>query len=118
MLIVLISNGVPDRNQAKNQWRAMNLLEAKGAPYVVVDGMDLNQRERRNELFEISQITKKYPQLFLEHKKGGTATFVGDWEYIDELNDASSLPEEILEAFPEIQTWEKVFGNLVRSFDE
>jgi hypothetical protein len=45
-LIVLISKGVSDRTQASNQSRAMTLLLSKGAPFVEVDGMDPNQKER------------------------------------------------------------------------
>lgn len=45
-LIVLVSKGVSDRSQAANQSRAMTLLKAKRTPFVEVDGMDLNQREK------------------------------------------------------------------------
>ena len=45
-LIVLVSKGVSDRTQASNQSRAMTLLLSKGAPFVEVDGMDPNQKER------------------------------------------------------------------------
>jgi hypothetical protein len=45
-LIVLVSIGVSDRTQASNQSRAMTLLQARGTPYVEVDGMDPTQRER------------------------------------------------------------------------
>ena len=45
-LIVLISKGVSDRTQASNQSRAMTLLLSKRAPFVEVDGMDPNQKER------------------------------------------------------------------------
>jgi hypothetical protein len=115
-LIVLISNGVSNRIQAANQSRALTLLQAKGTPFLTVDGMDPEQKEKRNELFGISQIRGNYPQFFLEHKDGLT-TYVGDWEYIEGLNDSSSLPAETLEDNPEIMTWERVFDNIVESFD-
>lgn len=116
-LIILVSNGVPDRVQAKNQWRALNLLAAKGTPYTLVDAMDSNQRARRNELFEISQIRSSYPQVFIEFSDGTTA-FVGDWDFLEELNDASSLPEEVLDANPQILTWKRMFCNVVESFEK
>jgi len=42
----------------------------------------------------------------------GHITFLGDWDKIEAVNDASSLPDDILEANPSILTWEKVFGEL------
>ena len=116
-LIILVSNGVPDRVQAKNQWRALNLLEAKGTPYTLVDAMDSNQRARRNELIEVSQIRNSYPQVFIEFYDGTTA-FVGDWDFLEELNDTSSLPDEVLDANPQILTWKRMFCNVVKSFEE
>jgi hypothetical protein len=116
-VIILVSNGVPDRVQAKNQWRAMNLLDAKGVPYTSVDAMDAIQRVRRNELLEISQVSNMYPQLFIEFSDG-SAAFIGDWEFMEELNDASSLPKEVLDDNPQILTWEKMFSNVVESFDD
>mmetsp|Transcript_22366 Transcript_22366/g.36999 ORF Transcript_22366/g.36999 Transcript_22366/m.36999 type:complete len:253 (-) Transcript_22366:26-784(-) len=116
-LIVLISDGVSDRKQASNQSRALQLLKTKNVIYVSVDGMDPNQRARRNELFGVSGIRANYPQFFLEQKDGTTA-FVGDWEVIEGINDSSALPAETIEAFPDLMTWDRVFGNLVDSFDE
>jgi hypothetical protein len=40
-------------------------------------------------------------------------SYLGDWDEIEALNDASSLPEEILTLNPKIMTWEKVLGNTV-----
>ena len=116
-VIILISNGVPDRVQAKNQWRAMNLLDAKAVPYATVDAMNPIQRTRRNELFEISQVRNLYPQVFIEFSDGSVA-FIGDWEFMEELNDASSLPKEMLDDNPQILTWEKMFSNVVESFED
>ena len=71
---------------------------------------------RRNQLFDISGIRASYPQFFLE-RRDGTITFVGLWDVIETINDNSSCSEEILEANPNLQTWDRVFGNLVASFD-
>jgi len=70
---------------------------------------------RRDELFKISNIRANYPQFFLEDESG-TVIYVGNWEYIEGLNESSSLPEETLQTHPEIMTLERVFGNLVQSF--
>jgi len=114
-LIVLVSHGVSDRAQASHQNMAFNILKARKVPYTEVDGMDLEQKERRNQLFEISKIRANYPQFFFE-EKGGSVSFVGNWEYVEGLNEASSLSEEILQANPGIKTWDSVFNNVVASF--
>mmetsp|Transcript_24426 Transcript_24426/g.56921 ORF Transcript_24426/g.56921 Transcript_24426/m.56921 type:complete len:121 (-) Transcript_24426:148-510(-) len=114
-LIVLISEGVSDRVQATNQSRALTMLNSKGVPFETIDGMDPNQRERRNELFGISGIRANYPQFFFQ-MEDGTTSFIGDWEKIEGINENSHLPDDILEANPTIETWDKVFSNVVASF--
>jgi hypothetical protein len=64
---------------------------------------------RRNELFRMSGIRGNYPQFFLV-EKDGSVSFLGNWNAIEEMNDASGLPEEILEANPGIPTWKTVLG--------
>merc|ERR1712032_1187732 len=71
--------------------------------------MDPNQKDRRNQLFDISKIRGNYPQFFFEDKDG-SVSFVGDWEYVQGLNETSTLPKEILQANPEIKTWDSVFN--------
>merc|ERR1740124_908466 len=78
--------------------------------------MDLNQKDRRNQLFDISKIRGNYPQFFFEDKDG-SVSFIGDWEYVEGLNETSALSEEILQANPGIKTWENVFHVVVESFD-
>lgn len=46
ILVVLVSNGVSDLTQASSQRKTMNLLNAKKLPYVEVDGMNPEHRER------------------------------------------------------------------------
>lgn len=50
----------------------------------VVDGADEAQKELRNELFSISGIRGKYPQVFLTNKTDKTE-FVGDFAAIQTL---------------------------------
>jgi hypothetical protein len=47
-----------------------------------------------------------YPQFFLLGEE--SVEFVGDFDTIEAMNDASALPCEILERHPEIMTWEKI----------
>jgi hypothetical protein len=67
---------------------------------------------RREELFRISGKRGAYPQFFLVRvsETSKTTTYLGDWEYIEGLNDASGLPADILKANPTIVTWDKVLG--------
>ncbi len=66
---------------------------------------------RRNELFLISGIRGCYPQFFFV-QADGTITYFGNWDKLEAINEASSLPDDILEANPQIMTWGEVFGNM------
>jgi hypothetical protein len=35
---------------------------------------------------------------------------VGDFDTVEGINEASSLPEEVLQAYPAITTWNKLLG--------
>jgi hypothetical protein len=67
---------------------------------------------RRDELFRISGKRGVYPQFFLVRveKASKTTTYLGDWEYVEAVNDASGYPDEILDNNPQIVTWDKVLG--------
>jgi len=91
------------------------ILHAKNTPYVEVDGMKPEHRDSRNELFAISGIRGNYPQFFFVHSNGATS-FIGNYDKIEEINEDSGLPRELLDQHPEIQTWDKVFGDVVDSF--
>jgi hypothetical protein len=67
---------------------------------------------RRDELFRISGRRGAYPQFFLVRveKASRTTTYLGDFEYIEGVNDASGYPEDILDNNPQIVTWDKVMG--------
>ena len=129
-VLALVSEGVIDRVQASNQRRALFLLDAKKVPYEKVDGMDPTQRKVRDALFGLAGFgssgdggdgygdgdAKKrkpisYPQFFFVGD--GAVSYVGDFERLLSLNDASDIPQEILDQHPELETWDRVFVNLV-----
>lgn len=64
-LTVLLSYGVSDMYQKSNQKSTIDLLTDCDIPYDVVDGMDIDQKSQRDELFQISGIRGNYPQIFL-----------------------------------------------------
>lgn len=98
-----------------NQSRALDWLSTRGVPHRIVDGNDIDQRDERNHLFEISGIRGNYPQFFFEWQDR-TINFFGSFDKIEALNETTGLPPEILTQHPELETWEKVFGSVVESF--
>lgn len=114
-LVVLISNGVCDRVQSKNQLHALHILAARSTPYIAVDGMDPEQRESRDTLFGVSGIRGNYPQFFFAYDDYRTTEFefLGGYELIQRLNEVDSLPVDFLVANPHVETWDKVFGDVV-----
>lgn len=115
-LIALISRGCHDRTQSSNQSNALSWLSIRGVPHVIVDGMDPEQRPVRNELFGISGIRANYPQFFFQNAEG-VISFLGSFDRIEMLNETSGLPPEVLVQHPELETWDKVFGSVVDSFE-
>lgn len=115
ILICLVSKGCHDRIQAANQSRALDWLYSRGVPHKIVDGNDVDQRDERNKLFEVSGIRGNYPQFFFEWKDG-TINYFGNFDKIESLNETSGLPVEVLAQHPELETWDKVFGSVVESF--
>lgn len=63
-------------------------------------------------MFKVSGIRANYPQFFFKDEDG-SFTFIGQWETIEGFNENSQLPGDILEANPQIDTWEKMFGSVV-----
>jgi len=127
-LLVLIATNVTNRYQKTHQDRALFLLKAKHVTYELVDGMDPSQRQKRNYLFGVSGIRANYPQFFWistnnenenDENEGGqgkneTISYLGDWSYVEGLNEASTLDKEFLEQYPQIETFDQVFGHLIR----
>ncbi|CAN0464330.1 unnamed protein product [Ascophyllum nodosum] len=109
--IVLYSTCCMDPIQEQDQRRCMDLMEGKGVPFEKVDGSDGETRELRNTLWSVSGHRGKYPQVFVE--RDGEHEFVGLWSDIESLNECEALPPEILEANPEIKTFQAAFGDLV-----
>lgn len=60
-------------------------------------------------LFEISGMRGVYPQFFLLTGED-RVDFLGDWEAVEAMNDASGLPDHILKHHPEIMTWDRVLA--------
>eukprot|EP00977_Amphora_coffeiformis_P004935 scaffold1055_cov165-Amphora_coffeaeformis.AAC.9 len=106
-----------NKDVVRRQERAAQILQASGVPFETVDGSDPVTRERREALFKISGRRGVYPQFFVHDDdvfdKEETVNYIGDWEHIEAVNDASGLPENMLAAHPAIKTWNNIFGNRV-----
>mmetsp|Transcript_25411 Transcript_25411/g.37814 ORF Transcript_25411/g.37814 Transcript_25411/m.37814 type:complete len:176 (+) Transcript_25411:108-635(+) len=114
-LICLVSQGCHDRAQETNQSVALRWFNSKQIPYTTVDGMDPNQRQKRNELFDISGLRGNYPQFFFEYQNKGIQ-YLGNFSTLERLNESSNLPLEVLSRHVEIETFDKIFGSVVASF--
>lgn len=90
-LVVLISEGNFNYTQAANQTNALHFLNDLSLSYRTIDGMDPSQREKRNQLFDISGIRGNYPQIFLckDNTEGEGSLeyqFLGDYEWLESCN--------------------------------
>jgi elongator complex protein 2 len=83
-LVVLISEGNFNYTQAANQTNALLLLNDLAISYTTIDGMDPNQYEKRNQLFDLSGIRGNYPQFFL--CRGEEYEFLGSFEWLESCN--------------------------------
>lgn len=113
-LLVLTTSLRINREVVQNQDRALNILKARNICFETIDGADPLMKERRNKLFGISGIRGSYPQFFIYdtsvYDKVEDVSFLGDWEKIEAVNDASDLPAEVLKEHPSINTWDNLMG--------
>ena len=113
-LVALLSRGVSDRTQSAHQQHCLAILKARKTPYCVVDGMDPRQKARRDELFAVSGKRGHYPQFFLisydDHGNEAGVMFLGGCDRLKDLNDTVDLPEDILQANPDLETWTRLLG--------
>jgi hypothetical protein len=92
-LLVLISGQALKREVLANTEMAFTILTANKIPYVVLEGGDPSNKDRRNELFDLSGLRGQYPQFFLVN--GETTTFYGDWDHFQSANDNGTLKSEL-----------------------
>ncbi|TYZ60453.1 hypothetical protein PybrP1_009404 [[Pythium] brassicae (nom. inval.)] len=85
----------------------VQLLDAHRIEFRNVDCSKEEHKVERDMLFEVSQVRANYPQVFL--KKGSVTTYIGSFAEIEQLNEMSDVPKEILEA-NNIATFDAVFA--------
>jgi hypothetical protein len=92
-LIMLISLASGNIQQKTNQDRARSMVMNKFDTIEQVDGSDPTEKDVRNKLFGISGLRGKYPQFFWQDATGNI-TFLGDYDWIEGLNESGILTKE------------------------
>ncbi|KAG7341508.1 hypothetical protein IV203_023460 [Nitzschia inconspicua] len=96
-LIMLMSTMSGRQDQKTAQDRALTILRGLQVgpdKMELIDGADPRNKERRNQLFEISGIRAQYPQFFLVDRKG-KMEFLGDWDSFEMMHDSGHLGESM-----------------------
>eukprot|EP00526_Cylindrotheca_closterium_P018021 CAMPEP_0113608090 /NCGR_PEP_ID=MMETSP0017_2-20120614/3733_1 /TAXON_ID=2856 /ORGANISM="Cylindrotheca closterium" /LENGTH=299 /DNA_ID=CAMNT_0000516739 /DNA_START=1778 /DNA_END=2674 /DNA_ORIENTATION=- /assembly_acc=CAM_ASM_000147 len=97
LLLLVSKSSIGNREQLANQELTLTMLESQeGLTPQVLDGADPANRERRNELFGISGLRAKYPQLFAVKSRDEPPAFIGNFETIQELNECGQLTKAYL----------------------
>ena len=107
-IMVLLSTTTGSRRQSTQQERAISMLEALEIPFETLNCTLPENKERRDNYFELSGIRGDFPQFFLRHGSEETPTFLGQFEDIEGINEKSNWPPESLEKND--KTWDSVMG--------
>jgi hypothetical protein len=97
-IILLVSKSSGSLQQRTNQDRALSMLKGKVSAdndLDEVDGSDPANKDRRDALFAISGIRAQYPQFFLQ-KNENDVLFLGDFDWLDYLNETGGLTKAAL----------------------
>lgn len=82
-VVFLYSSYTANIGQEQEQRRAEDLLNAKGIAFQSVDGALDENHAFRNQLFAVSGVRGKYPQVFIRSDSG--IQYVGDWPKLEVL---------------------------------
>ena len=107
--VLLLVTSMPSTTIVEGaQANLRNIFRGKKIEVEEVDGVDVNNKALRSEMFNLSNLRGQYPQVFI--RSGGTLKFVGDAEAVKSLNDCEDIPAEVLRDHPHIETFSKVFA--------
>lgn len=93
-VLVLVSKQSIQRDVTAKQQTSLLVLHSNGIPFTMVDGSNPGNKERRNNLFDISGKPAIYPQFFI--LEGENTTFWGDFEAFEAANDNGNLAKEMM----------------------
>ena len=107
--VLLLVTSMPSTTIVEGaQANLRNIFRGKKIQVEEIDGVDVNNKALRSEMFALSNLRGQYPQVFI--RSGGTLKFVGDAEAVKSLNDCEDIPAEVLRDHPHIETFSKVFA--------
>lgn len=103
-VVILYASVSSDTRHKADTDELTALLEAKGVPYVLLDGASPEAREVRSCMFALSSLRAVYPQLFLRRCAPDVSAklvvaptadehfeFLGDWPAIHRANEAQAV---------------------------
>ena len=111
--IYLYSSVPHATGQDSHQRKVKSWLEAKRVKFQEIDASLEENKEVRNELYDVSGKRGGLPQVFIvttEADGTGSTKYAGDYEGINDLIESDSIPADLLEKNPQIPTFTRVFG--------
>ena len=93
-VIFLISSSTLSQQQLIHQKAAKKLMERNDIAYETVDGGDIDQRDFRNQLFDIAGLRDVYPLFFTRKEDGSIAYWGGSAEFVAS-SDAGTLKDDL-----------------------
>jgi len=94
IIVLLIANHSLSNEQMARQDNCRSILNEKKLNYEEIDGSARESRDARNELFKVSKLWGRYPQLFIS-KPSGDNIFWGEWDEINESNKNGTLLKDL-----------------------
>lgn len=94
-LLVLYSGQTFDRQVASRQQLVFSILDAKRVTFERMDGADPAFKERRTELFSISNRRGIYPQFFLVSHSKSVTEYWGDYDRFEYSNEMGTLLDDL-----------------------
>ena len=95
VIVLLISNHSLSNEQMARQDNCRSMLNEKQLKFEEIDGAARESRDARNELFKVSKLWGRYPQLFVS-KPSGENVFWGEWDSINESNNKGTLVQDLV----------------------
>jgi hypothetical protein len=92
-VVVLISGQSFKREVAVQQDKLLTALNAQAVEHMTVDGADPACKDQRNDLFALSGLRGKYPQIFVTD--GTVVRYWGDYDRFEHANDDGTLASEL-----------------------
>jgi type 2A phosphatase activator TIP41 len=93
VIVLLISNHSLSNEQMSRQENCRTILNEAKLSYEEIDGSDRESRDARNELFKVSKLWGRYPQIFVSLPSGENI-FWGEWEKLNECKNSDTLLKE------------------------